>query len=229
MKVNLKHTTQEIISGELRVFRPSPSSDIEQNVENDELAKLIIGILDSKNISSIELAMKNTSQSKGNIIAIKDDSVMEGSTESFTKNAEKQRKKEIEDVTKIKEYMKDYKDPGGVDTPHIIGKTLDNRRQQDDDAKQNEAALKDTTKGAIQKSILGTDMNDLDRIGPLEERKTSVEDHTEMSLKNHLSNGGTTEGQNLRGLSGRGKLLKGHSPNIFQLSPGFKKNFYLRS
>jgi hypothetical protein len=168
---------------------------------------------------------------------------MEESTESFTKNAEKQRKKEIEDVTKIKEYMKDYKDPGGVDTPHIIGKTLDNRRQQDDDAKQNEAALKDTTKRAIQKSILGTDMNDRDSTGPLEERKTSVEDNTEMSLKNHLSNRETTEGQNLRGLSGRGKLLKGHSPNIFQvinskkariekflyLSQGFIKNFYFRS
>jgi hypothetical protein len=218
-----------MISGELRVFRPSPSSDVEQNVETDELAKLIIGILDSKNISSIELAIKNTSQSKGKVVAIKKDPVIEGSTESFTKNTEETNKKELEDVTKVKEYMKDYKDLGEVNMPHIIGKTLDNRRQQDDDAKQNEAALKDTTNGAIQKSILGTDMNDHDRIGPLEERKTSVEDHTEMSLKNHLSNGGTTEGQNLRGLSGRGKLLKGHSPNIFQLSPGFKKNFYLRS
>jgi hypothetical protein len=168
---------------------------------------------------------------------------MEGPTESFTKNAEKQRKNEIEDVTNIKEYMKDNKDPGGVDTPHIIGKILDNRRQQDDDAKQNEAALKDTTKRAIQKSILGTDMDDRDSIGPLEERETSVEDDTEMSLKNHLSNRETTEGQNLRGLSGRGKLLKGHSPNIFQvinskqariekflyLSQGFIKTFYFRS
>jgi len=189
----------------------------EQDVETDQEFALHITnkVLNSKPGAAFEPSLENTPQTDVKEVENKKDPVVKGSAESVDKNREETRKKELEDAAMKDESNKDYEDNTGEDKAHGLQNTEGNRAEQDH-ATQNYAGdhEKHTTEKAVVEILLVSERYNHESTDLAEERKATLEDHTDTLLWNHLKYKETV----LPGGLGHTQIIKNRLHDLFTVN-----------